>query len=375
MKKADTTDEDASRAPRALDVATAAGVSTATVSRTFNAPEKVAPAVRERVLAAAAALGWMPHAAGSALAKRRTYIVGAVIPTLDNEIFAAQVGAMQTIFAEHGITLFLGCSNYSQEQALAHVQAMLARGVEALAIVGEAHRPELFDTINARRIPYAVTYSFRPDSPHPCIGFDNRAAFRQLTEHLLDLGHRTFGVITQPIADNDRIVARMSGVREALADRGLGLRPHHVCEGPWSIVFGRESLRSMFAGPPPHPTAVMCGNDYLAIGALLEARAMGLEIPRDLSITGFDDVAMAAQTEPPLTTMCVDNAEIGRRTAHYLLTRLSGTVPPRVPALIPRFIERASTAPPPDIAASVESKPLAQAARAMSDRRKRQSPS
>src|SRR5262245_43475446 len=88
------------RAPRALDVAVAAGVSTATVSRTFKAPDKVAPSVRERVLAAAASLGWMPNAAGKALASNRTYIAGAVIPTLDDEIFAAQVGAMQAAFAQ-----------------------------------------------------------------------------------------------------------------------------------------------------------------------------------------------------------------------------------------------------------------------------------
>lgn len=334
------------RAPRALDVAAAAGVSTATVSRTFNAPEKVAPVVRERVLAAAAALDWMPHAAGSALARRRSYIAGAVIPTLDNEIFAAQVGAMQIGLAEHGVTLLLGCSNYDQEKALGQVRAMLARGVEALAIVGEAQLPELFDTIAARRVPYVVTYGYRPDSPHPCIGFDNHAAFHLLTRHLLDLGHRELGVILQPVAGNDRVAARLAGVREALAEQGLGLRPQHLREGPWSIAFGRESLRAILNESAPRPTAMICGNDYLAIGAMLEARAMGLVVPRDLSITGFDDVAMAAQTDPPLTTMSIDNARIGHLAAQNLLARLGGASPPPVPALVPTFIERASTAPP-----------------------------
>jgi LacI family transcriptional regulator len=94
------------------------------------------------------------------------------------------------------------------------------------------------------------------------------------------------------------------------------------------------------------PTAVICGNDYLAIGALLEARAMGLDVPRELSITGFDDVAMAAQIDPPLTTMRVQNTEIGRLAAAYLLTRLAGGVPSPVPALVPDFVERCSTAPP-----------------------------
>jgi LacI family transcriptional regulator len=337
---------DTKRAPRALDVATAAGVSTATVSRAFNAPHKVAPAIRERVLAAAASLGWIPHAAGRALASNRTYIAGAVIPTLDDEIFAAQVGAMQVAFADEGVTLFLGCSNYDQAQALAHVRAMLARGVEALAIVGEAHRPELFEEIVARRVPYVVTYAYRPDSPHPCIGFSNSDAFHRLTRHLLELGHRVFGLIIQPVAGNDRVAARLAGVQAALGEEGLGLRPQHVREGRWSIRFGRESLRAILSAPPPRPTAVICGNDYLAIGALLEARAMGLEVPRDLSITGFDDVAMAAQIDPPLTTMRVPNAEIGRLSASYLLARLAGDVPAPVSALVPDFVDRGSTAPP-----------------------------
>lgn len=341
-----TLDRGGRRAPRALDVAAAAGVSTATVSRTFNSPEKVAPAIRDRVLAAAAALDWIPHAAGSALARRRSYIAGAVIPTLDNEIFAAQVGAMQASLAEQGVTLLLGCSNYDQEQALAQVRAMLARGVEALAIVGEAQKPELFDMIAARRVPYIVTYSYRPDAPHPCIGFDNRAAFYRLTRHLLDLGHREIGVILQPVAGNDRVAARLAGVREALAEQGLGLRPQHLREGPWSIAFGRENLRAIVDASAPQPTAIICGNDYLAIGALLEARAMGLAVPADLSITGFDDVAMSIQIEPPLTTMRVDNAMIGNLAARQLLARLSGTTPSPVPALIPTFVERASTAAP-----------------------------
>ncbi len=136
--------------PTAQDVAVAAGVSTATVSRAFNNPEKVAPEVRARVLATASALGWMPHAAGSALARGRTNIAGAIIPTLDNEIFAAQIGGMQSAFAARSVTLLLGCSNYDRDEAFRHAQAMLGKGVEALAIAGEAHRPELFETISLR---------------------------------------------------------------------------------------------------------------------------------------------------------------------------------------------------------------------------------
>lgn len=330
------------RPPRAVDVAAAAEVSIATVSRAFNAPDKVAPAIRERVLATAKAMGWMPHAAGSALARRRTSIVGAVIPTLDNEVFAAQVGAMQSAFAEQGITLLLSSFNYDQWQAVHDVQAMLARGVEALAIVGEAHRPELFDLLAARHMPYVITYSHRLESPYPCAGFDNRLAFRTIADHLLDLGHRDIGVILQPTADNDRVQARLEGVREALARRGLGIRPRHLCEGPWSIDFGRRSLRALMA-TDPRPTALICGNDHLAIGALLEARAMGLAVPSDLAITGFDDIAISRHMDPPLTTMRIDNRAIGRVAAEYLLARLRGEEPEPPAPLLPELIRRCST--------------------------------
>lgn len=338
------------RRPRAVDVAAAAEVSTATVSRVFNNPEKVAPAIRDRVLSAARAMGWMPHAAGSALARRRTSIVGAVIPTLDNEIFAAQVGAMQTAFAERGITLLLSCFNYSQDQAFSDVQAMLARGVEGLAIVGESHKPDLFSVIAARAIPYVVTYSHRPDSPHACVGFDNQEAFERLTRRLLDLGHRDFGVIIQPTADNDRVQARLRGIRAALAEQGLAIRPQRLFEGAWSIDFGRRSLRAMLeaaARSGPRPTAIICGNDHLAIGAVLEAQAMGLRVPEDLSITGFDDLAISRHVAPPLTTLHIDNREIGRLAADYLLARLDGLDPPPPPPLLPDLIERGTTGPAP----------------------------
>ncbi len=334
------------RMPRAVDVAAAAGVSTATVSRAFNEPDKVAPAIREKVLAMAASMGWMPHAAGSALARRRTAIIGAVIPTLDNEIFAAQVGAMQQTLAEQNITLLLSCSQYDGDLAVNHVRAMLARGVEALAIAGESQKPALFQAISARHVPYAVTYSYRTDSPHPCVGFDNRQAFFRLTEHVLDLGHHTVGIILQPTTGNDRVLARLEGVRAALAERGLGLRPQHVAEGEWSIDFGRQSLRAILA-TTPRPTALICGNDYLAIGALLEARAMGLRVPADLSITGFDDVAISRHMEPPLTTMFIDNRQIGTLAAQYLLSRLGGSTAPTIPPLIPQLVIRATTGPAP----------------------------
>lgn len=306
------------------DVARLADVSTATVSRVYNEPDKVSPSVRERVLQAATTLNWIPNAAGRALASTRTHIAGAIIPTLDDQVFASQVSGMQAVLAEHGITLFLGCSNYDPAQALTQVRAMLARGVEVMAIVGEAHPPELFDALRQARVPYAITYAYREDSPHHCIGFDNRAAFVAIAEHLIELGHRTFAAVFQPARDNDRVQARVAGVREALARHGIAVRPSHMHEGPSTIAFGRQSLRAIWQGADKRPTAIICGNDQLAIGVLLEAAELGIKVPQQLSVTGFDDVAIAQQIHPSLTTMHVDTAKIGRCAARYLLDVLDG---------------------------------------------------
>jgi len=306
------------------DVAKLAGVSTATVSRVYNEPEKVSAAVRERVEQAALALNWFPNAAGRALASTRSHIAGIIIPTLDDQVFASQVSGMQAAFATRGITLVLGCSNYDPTQALVQVRAMLARGVEAMAIVGEAHPPELFDALRLYRVPYAVTYAYRKESPHVCIGFDNSAAYVQMTEHLIALGHRSFAVCIQPTRDNDRVQARVAGIRAALERHGLAVRPEHMCEGESTIAFGRSSLRSIWQAASERPTALICGNDHIALGVLREAEELGIAIPRELSVTGFDDLEISREIHPTLTTMRVDTREIGQLTAQYLLDMLDG---------------------------------------------------
>ncbi|WFU84972.1 LacI family DNA-binding transcriptional regulator [Bradyrhizobium sp. CIAT3101] len=306
-------------------VASAANVSTATVSRVFNEPDKVSEAIRERVKEAARALNWIPNAAGRALASSRTHIMGAIIPTLDNEIFARQIGGMQAVFSNAGFTLFLGCSNYDPLEGLRQAEAMLARGVEAIALVGENHPAELFAALKARDIPYVVTYSYSKLSEHPCIGFDNRAAFTRITDHLLSLGHRRFAGIFQPVANNDRVAARLAGVRDALAAAGLQLSDDNLLIGPSTLEFGAESFSHLMTRQgEARPTAIVCGNDNIALGALMAANTLGLTAPRDFSITGFDDLAISSRFAPRLTTMKVDNQAIGTLAANQLLAVVAG---------------------------------------------------
>ena len=307
------------------EVARKANVSTATVSRVFNEPEKVSEEVRQRVKEVARALNWIPNAAGKALASRRSHIAGAIIPTLDNEIFAHQISGMQSVLSDGGFTLFLGCSNYDPDEGLRQADAMLARGVEALALVGEDHPPELFDALNARHIPYVVTYSYNRQSRHPCIGFDNRAAFSRIADYLLSLGHRRFAAIFQPTANNDRVKERLGGIRDALAAAGVEIAAKDLLIGPSTLEFGAASFAQVMAqAGDERPTAIICGNDNIALGALMAARESGLDAPKDFSITGFDDLAISSRFSPRLTTMKVDNQQIGILAANELLAVIAG---------------------------------------------------
>lgn len=334
---------------RLEDVAALAGVSTATVSRSINDPERVNAEMRERVLAAAAELGWIPNAAGRALASSRTHIVGAIIPTLDAEIFARQVSGMQSVFAERGYTLFLGCSNYEPAAGYQQVKAMLTRGVEALAIVGEDHPAEMFDLLAQHRVPYVVTYTYRPDSKNVCIGVDHHKAFRSMARHLLDNGHQRFAAIFQPTDNNRRVIDRIEGMKAELADVGLPLSPDRLTIGPADMDrAARDFVTLMDAPANERPTAIICGNDLLAIGALNGARDLGLVAGRDFSITGFDDLALASRIPPGLTTQWVDNHRIGELAAARLLDMIAKPDhPPGSVELVPDLRRRGSSGPAP----------------------------
>ena len=324
------------------DVATRAYCSTATVSRVLNEPDRVTPVIRDRVIVAMRDLGYMPNSAARALRSQRSHIMGIVIPTLNHAIYARLVEALQHKLAESGYSLLVATSEYDLQRENEQARLLIERGLEGVVLIGELHRPELYELLNRVRIPYVNTYVYRTDNAHPCVGFDNRLATSEMTEFLLGLGHNVFGVISAVTAGNDRASERVAGVRGALERHGLTLPPEAVYERPYSIASGREGLRYLRSLDPP-PTAIMCGNDILAMGALVECRSLGIRIPQQISIVGFDNLEFAAHLDPPLTTMEVPAAEMGERAADLLLRRIGGQSSVESVHLEPRFILRHTT--------------------------------
>ena len=327
-------------------VAREAGVSTATVSRALNTPERVTAEMRARVLEAARRLNYIPDPAARALSSQRSNRIGALIPTIDNSIFARFVEALQKQLRAAGYGLFIASHEFDPRLEVEETQRLLEGGIDGLILTGERRDPSLYDLLSARGLPYVLTSIYLPDGPHPCVGYDNRAGSAALARYLTDLGHREIGMIQGPTAVNDRALLRAQGVRDVLEGRGIALPPERVVERPFSIAQSRVALRHLLTASP-EITAVICGNDVLAIGALLEAQSLGMDVPARLSIVGFDGLELAAQMSPSITTIDVPTGLMGRSAGEYLLAILRGDFILHKTLIETSLVVRGSSGPPP----------------------------
>jgi LacI family transcriptional regulator len=328
------------------DVARAAGVSTATVSRAINTPKVVSEEVRQRIAAVIDRLGWVPDGAARALTTGRSGAIGAVFPTLTHGDFARATGAIQAELQARGYTLLLSCSNYDLDQEYEQVRKFVERGVDGMILVGENHHPQLIELLQRRHMPFVNTFVYSAETHGTCIGPDNRKALYKMTNYLIDLGHRRFGVVAQSTHNNDRAAARLAGIRDALAERGLAVRPQHLAVGEWTISEGRALFRRVMSADPA-PTAVLCGNAYLAVGAVLESMTMNLRVPEQVSIVGYDDIEIMSELPIPVTTVKVNGEGVGRHAARFVIGKVENR-----PAEIAfewgaDLLLRASSGPPP----------------------------
>jgi LacI family transcriptional regulator len=328
------------------DVAREAGVSVASVSRVVNMPDKVGAEVRRRVEAAIEKLHYIPSGPGRALTTRRTRLIGALVPHIAFVIHSAIVEALQQRLGLAQYNLVLGLVGYSRETEYAEVRRLIMAGAEALMLTGEQRDPAIYRVLQAKGIPYVLNSVYHPRSPHPTVGYDNQGLARQITAHLLDLGHRRIATLTGDWANTDRLAERLAGFHTALAERGLTPREDWIFPGEPTLAAGRGALRQLMAGRTV-PTAVVCFSDVQAFGALFEAQAMGIKVPQQLSITGFADHELAAQISPSLTTVRIPAEEMSARVGDYLLGRLRGEPVPHATKIEASIVLRESTGPAP----------------------------
>lgn len=337
------------------DVARLAGVSPATVSRALNQADKVSPVTLKRIRKTITTLNWVPHAGARALASHSSRLIGVIVATLGNPNVAIGLQAIERRLAEAGYSLLIACDDLDPKKQLAHARIMLERGADALILHGEGHKRDIWEFLSSQDVPVIVNHSFSTAPGCLSVGYDAYAEFSRLTSHLLDLGHRSFGLMmltsptlerkgdTRPMA---RIRTKYKGVVDTLAKHDIVIRDEHRTNTFFSLNAGRRCFRKIMSSASP-PTALICMNDQMAIGAIIESREMGLSVPADVSIVGCDDIELAGLTEPPLTTIRPPDEAMGTMTAESVLECIARTRSCEGwRELAAEIVIRESTAPP-----------------------------
>lgn len=334
--------------PRAVmrDIASLAGVSIATVSRVLNGRPDVSPATRDLVLQHIRNLGYVSNRNARALASGRTGLIGLTVPYMHSGFFAAIIsGASEALF-ERDARLVL-CPTLHQHDREVTVLERLMHGTTdgTLLILPSETKAELRQ-LQQRGAPFVVIDPSHPlDEGIPVVAAANWSGARVATEHLISLGHRRIGLITGT-RDGCASVDRTAGYYSALLAASLPMSPELVREGNFCLEGGTEAAEALLNLPDP-PTAIFALNDNMAIGVLRTAHERGLQVPRDLSVVGFDDIDIASVAIPPLTTVAQPLQEMGRLAVTLLYRQIDGqALEAQRVELSTRLVVRDSTAPP-----------------------------
>ncbi|MFG0584575.1 LacI family DNA-binding transcriptional regulator [Pseudomonas sp. zjy_9] len=330
-----------STAPTLIDVARVAGVSPITVSRALGRPEVVTDATRKRVLEAVRATGYVPNLAAGSLASSRSRLVAIFLPTIANSIFADTVQALTDHLAAVGYQTLLGLTGYRPEQEEALLEAVLGRRPDGIVLTGTEHTQASRERLARVGIPLVEAWDLCERPLDMLVGFSHEAVGQAVATYLLGKGYRRVSVVG---IDDPRGLRRYRSLVAALEGRLEAPVSAQLLPAPATLAVGREGLvRLLQAGAAGE--VVVCSSDTLAQGVMAEAASRGLRVPEDLAVMGFGDLSSAAHTHPPLSTVRVDGARIGRAIAEALLARIAEPASGRQPLRLDvgfELIERSS---------------------------------
>ncbi|WP_146347814.1 LacI family DNA-binding transcriptional regulator [Falsiphaeobacter marinintestinus] len=321
-----TDDPRSDRTPTLADVARLASVSTATVSRCLNSPDRVIEDTRNKVMKAVRELGYAPNFNARALAAKRTNTIGAIIPTMENAIFARGLQAFQEELGRNGITMLVASSSYQSDLEEEQIRTLVSRGADGLLLIGYRRDPRIYEFLKRQGVPVVIAWGYDPKAQVPTVGFDNFAAMKSLAGKVIGMGHRRIATITASTHDNDRASERLAGILAAMVEAGIPETDLSIVETTYGIDEGGAALEHLMT-LPDRPSVVMCGNDVLAVGVIAKAQELGLNVPADLSVTGFDDIEIAKISSPPLTTVHVPHRRMGKEAARLLINLVGSDRP------------------------------------------------
>ncbi|UCD81498.1 MAG: LacI family DNA-binding transcriptional regulator [Desulfobacterales bacterium] len=305
------------------EISKMAGVSLATVSRTIHSPHLVRKSTRERVIHAMEKVNYVYHAAAADLSRKRSSIIGVIIPTAKSLVFSTTLQAIQEAAQQNNYSLVTGSSKYDMVTELRLLQQFKERRVAGIILTGFVFgQKDVIKELVKGGMACVVIWDKLDDPDLSYVGFDNFKATYKITEYLISLKHRRIGLIVGPYTKVERVKKRLEGFKTALKDYGLPYDPALVIEKEPTLVDGKEAMSRLLTAPE-RPTAVLAASDTLAVGALTAARDMRLRVPEDISLAGFDDIEVAAYCNPPLTTVNVPAYEIGQIAFKILMNMIN----------------------------------------------------
>ena len=307
--------------PRLVDVAKAAGVSMMTVTRVLRDPAKVAADTRARVERVLRKTGYTPDLVARGLASKRSGLIGAVVPLLTNSLIAEIMQGLSDTLAMDDLHLILGASGFSAPGEETLVRAFLSRRVDALYLTGVIHTRETVRMLKQAAIPVVEGGNLTERPIDMLVGYSNIDAGCTVTRYLLER-YGPVGYVGAHPQDNDRARDRRRGYELALRRARVKLDPALCVETSLDIDAGAAAMAALLARRPD-VRAVFCSADAIAVGALFECQRQGLAIPDRIAVAGFDDMPLAGQVVPPLTTLRVPRYEIGRRAGEMIRARLA----------------------------------------------------
>jgi len=306
------------------DVAKAVGVSHSTVSRALSGKPVVKSETLERIKRLAREMGYSPDAWARSLVMGRTLTVGVVVTSVADPFIAEVIQGIESTAYENGYTVILASSNSDPEREMGAVNMLRSKRVDGVIVASSRVGALYQDRLKQIGVPVVLLNSHSEQSGRYTfsVTVDNQQGGHSATRHLIELGHRRIAYITGP-ANHSSNVGRLAGYRQALTEAGLGFDPALVVLGN-GRVDGGEQAWPLLTELAEAPTAAFCYNDMSAFGLLRVVRALGLDVPRDLSVVGFDDIPFASYVCPPLTTVAQPKVEMGKRAMQMSLALMAG---------------------------------------------------
>ncbi|WP_312515812.1 LacI family DNA-binding transcriptional regulator [Massilia sp.] len=309
--------------PTVRDVARLAGVAPMSVSRAMNNPDAVSPEILQRVRDAVDRLGYVPNLLAGGLASKKSRMVAAVVPTISGSVFLEMVQALTDALAARGYQLMLGQAGYENSREDALLEAIIGRRPDGIVLTGIMRSEQGRRRLLASGIPVVETWDLTADPIDMLVGFSHEKIGKAVAEYLHRRGRRRIAAIS---ADDERAVRR----NRHFADTVLALQPELgtdraavptcIVPAPTTLGSGRTGLRELLERDPKID-AIFCSSDMMAQGVLLEALALGIKVPQQLSVIGLGDLSFSRDLHPPLTTVRIDGTAIGTTAAQLLIDR------------------------------------------------------